>query len=640
MRAAAHSWPRHVAWLTLALAVLALPPISLSAPATAEERLDRSQELLRTARLQREAGQLEQAHSSVAQVLAREPDHPHARRLMAALEAELLKARAEAPRRDTRDTLLDAVARSWTLPQASVQDSPAAQAAEESPLKARLEAIVIPRVSFEDAPLGTVLDTLALMSEDDPAAEGGLNLVLLNPRAEEPRVTMTLRQLDLARVLDFITESVDYFYELERDAVVVRPLRGMPGGLRTEVFALPRSTQIRLIGVSAIPETLPGGRFGAPRSPSGDEDPVRLAEALRQFWERAGVSFERVEGAGLAVADGQLIVTQTPRNLRRIGDILRQYSSIKQVEIEARFLEVSLGDLEELGVNWQVTLDANRAGEDQLQSSNRSLESAFTVGGSGRAINVTGTADALNLPQPVPVLPEGLDLATGAGDLARITGVIGSADVEVLLRALERETGNDLLSAPKITVLSGKTAEIVVAQEFRYPQRFADTEASVGRGDSDAGSAGVAITAGTPRDFTVRNIGVEMEVTPTVEQDGSISLVLAPQVTEFDGFVEYGGASVAIASNTTVTVPSGFLQPIFSVRRIKTEVTIFNGATVVMGGLTREQVVHVEDKVPVLGDLPVLGGLFRSEGRSSEKRNLLIFVTARLVGQGGAAPGS
>ncbi len=102
-----------------------------------------------------------------------------------------------------------------------------------------------------------------------------------------------------------------------------------------------------------------------------------------------------------------------------------------------------------------------------------------------------------------------------------------------------------------------------------------------------------------------RNVGVEMTVTPNVENDDTISLILEPRVTEFEGFVEYGGPSVALdGSGTTVTVPAGFYQPIFSVREITTEVTVFDGATVVMGGLTRDEVKTVNDKVPVLGDIP------------------------------------
>jgi general secretion pathway protein D len=188
------------------------------------------------------------------------------------------------------------------------------------------------------------------------------------------------------------------------------------------------------------------------------------------------------------------------------------------------------------------------------------------------------------------------------------------------------------MSAPKVTVLSGKTAEIVVAQEFRYPEEYDAILSSVGTssGTLSGSSAGVTITAGTPRNFKTRNIGVEMRVTPIVEADDRISLRLEPSVTEFEGFIEYGGSSVAVSGNSTVTVPSGFFQPIFSTRRIATEVTIDNGATVVMGGLTREEVKAVRDKIPILGDIPLLGKLFRSRGQSSQKRNLLIFVTARL----------
>jgi len=71
------------------------------------------------------------------------------------------------------------------------------------------------------------------------------------------------------------------------------------------------------------------------------------------------------------------------------------------------------------------------------------------------------------------------------------------------------------------------------------------------------------------------------------------------------------------------------------VREVSTRVTIWDGATIVMGGLTREEVKKVEDKVPILGDIPLLGRVFRSRGESSQKRNLLIFVTASLVSPGG-----
>ena len=107
------------------------------------------------------------------------------------------------------------------------------------------------------------------------------------------------------------------------------------------------------------------------------------------------------------------------------------------------------------------------------------------------------------------------------------------------------------MSAPKVTVLSGKRASITVAQELRYPESYGDIESQVSSGGGGTGgSAGssISITAGTPQDFVTRNVGVEMSVTPNVENDDTISLILEPRVTEFEGFVEYGGPSVALGS--------------------------------------------------------------------------------------------
>jgi general secretion pathway protein D len=247
------------------------------------------------------------------------------------------------------------------------------------------------------------------------------------------------------------------------------------------------------------------------------------------------------------------------------------------------------------------------------------------------------TSGQLRVPVAPTNVPGAVQLAATANALANIVGFVGEFDVSAAVRALSQRQGTDLLSSPKLTVLSGNPATITVAQELRYPQSYGEIQSQVGTGSEAGGAAGVTITAGTPQEFTSRNVGVELKVTPTVEEDDySISLDLNPRVTEFEGFVEYGGPSVAISGSTTVTVPPGFYQPIFSVRDISTKVTIWDGATLVMGGLTREEVKKVNDKIPFFGDIPFVGRLFRSEGESAQKRNLLIFVTANLVSPGGS----
>ena len=543
---------------------------------------------------------------------------------------------ASLPRMLAREQLLEEVDEGWIRPQLFQRERADVESADQDLMRERLDAVYIPRVEFRETPLSQVAEVLSEISVRESADGIGVNVVVIDPDGRDPLVSILLRRLSLKRVFDFVAESVGFEYDLQRDAVVLRPRQGPGLGLETAFYPVSRSTLIRLTGLRGMEEL---GGDGGLRDPfaesSGPPDERGDAErALKGFLQRAGVPFDGVQGADLALADGQLIVTQTPRNHEKLQRLLRRYREIRQVEIEARFLEVQERNLEELGLEWTLV---SGSGDQFSNAPVRTLANAFSVGQSeSRIVIDRPESDFPGIGQGAPVLPGTVDLASEAGSLAEISARIGGGELNAILRALERQSGNDLLSAPKLTVLSGKTAEIVVAEEFRYPEMYGDTSAEVGRGDSSSGSAGVAITAGTPRSFTTRNVGVEMEVTPTVEEDNAISLRLRPKVTEFEGFVEYGGTSVAIASDTTVTVPSGFYQPIFSVRMVNTEVTIWDGATVVMGGLTREHAVRVSDRVPLLGNLPLLGRLFRHEGESVQKRNLLIFVTANLVSPGGS----
>jgi len=210
-----------------------------------------------------------------------------------------------------------------------------------------------------------------------------------------------------------------------------------------------------------------------------------------------------------------------------------------------------------------------------------------------------------------------------------------------MLDALSQKQGADLMSAPKVVAMNGIDAHILVAQQLRFPETFSPIQSAVQQGNNNTttgggGGGGVTITAGTPNGFNTKNIGVEMTATPQIYDDQTIELVLHPTVTEFEGFIEYGGTSIAIQSGTTASVPSGFIQPIFDVREVETTVTIFDGATVILGGLTRDEVKTVDDKIPVLGDIPLLGRLFQSKGETSQKRNLMIFVTANIISPGGS----
>ena len=613
------------------------------------------EDLLLKGRAQFLNGDYDGAAATFKEVEARAPNNSEAK-LYSQRIAQVVSAIHKANLYKTREQMLAEVDQQWERPKVfDISASDAAADGGDSSTQRKLNSIVIPQVNFSGMELTRVIETLSELSlQYDPAGEGVNIVVLFNPNNTNPSVNISLRNLSLDRILQFVTQQVNFTYEVGSDAVTVAPSFGPEGGQSTvtEFFPISAGTVIRLTGFGdSAASAGPVDPFAPVASSSSGPSANEKTEALQSFFQRAGVNFE-LPGASLAFDGEQLIVTQTRQNLDRMRAILRNYSEVKQVEIEAKFLEVAQSDLEELGFNWKVTQGGSTVADLGL----RSINSAFSVDTNTSSISINRPAnierdflgsivsetDELNLVAPVtpPVLPQALDYASNVTASAfSKTGLIqfNNYDLDLAIRALSRKTGSDLMSAPKVTVLSGKRATITVAQELRYPESYGDIEAPPPQSSRDGtGSGSIAITAGTPEDFTVRNVGVELAVTPNVENDDTISLVLEPKVTEFEGFVEYGGPSVAVTGDTTVTVPSGFFQPIFSTREISTEVTIFDGATLVMGGLTRDEVKTVNDKVPVLGDIPGVGRLFRSEGETRQKRNLLIFVTANLVSPGGS----
>jgi general secretion pathway protein D len=603
-------------------------------------------------------GDYDGAAATFKEVEARDANNAEAK-LFSTRIAKVLGAIHDQNLYKTREQMLTEVDQQWERPKVfDIATREAQVSGVSGRIAEKMNTIVVPSVNFTNVPLSRVVETLSDLSVEYDSQKEGVNIVLLTSGQQgDPMVNIKLRKLNLDRILSFVTQQVNFSYDVGEDAVTVAPSGDVPGGIAsiTEFFPISRATIIRLTGISDESgiSSGPVDPFAAPVAASGGgaSSSDEKSEALKAFFQRAGVNFE-VPGASLAFDGEQIIVTQSRRNLERMRTILRNYNEVKQVEIEAKFLEVAQNDFEQLGFDWSMNNAAN--GNDAVaQFSPRSLQDAFAVDSDSSSITIDspGTVDAETGLETIPISrnvsvnppqqPDLLDLGVGAISSFTKTGMqafINEYSLDMIVSAISRKTGGDLMSAPKVTVLSGKRAEITVAQELRYPESYGDIESQVSQGSSTGGGgSSISITAGTPEDFVTRNVGVELAVTPNVENDDTISLILEPQVTEFEGFVEYGGPSVAVGTDgTVVTVPAGFYQPIFSTRKVSTEVTIFDGATVVLGGLTRDEVKYINDKVPVLGDIPMLGKLFSSEGETRQKRNLLIFVTANLVSPGGS----
>jgi general secretion pathway protein D len=628
-------------------------------------------------------GDYQGALDAYREVLQYQPNNSESKAYQIRIRQMLSENSGQWNRGVTKGKLMELLDETWKLPEVFNRESTKSDLGNgNDPVTEKMKTIRLPEgFVARDEPLDRALTKLSSLSQTYDKDQKGVNIVPVTDGAESPTVNLQLRDVTVFQALDYLCKRVGYSFSVSPSGIVEVRKDAGDGLLDTQFFELTQAAVVKMTG-QGLNTTAPGGAasnpFGGNSGAAGPSDGNPQEVAIKSFLVRSGVPFE--PPATLSFDGTRLIVTGSPKNLDRVKNIIRRYSDIKQVHIEAKFIEVEQKVLNELGVNWSIdgvtprvlgTLPVfedlppvggwlnNPNGQgtrffldngfpasggqltNRAQSGVRSLNNVFAQNNSPQkalVISQGNTSQSYN--QSAPVFPGGANLGQGGANFGGKVGVLGSYDLSVFIRALEQSNGSDLMSSPSLTVLDGKTAVIKVAQLLRYPQAYGDIQSNVGAGGGGGqigvASTSVAITAGTPQDFTVQEVGVTLEVTPTVAADDSIALNLKPKVTEFEGFVEYGGTSVALTGGVTVTVPSGFFQPIFSTREVTTDVTVFDGATVVIGGLTREEVKSVEDKVPVLGSLPLIGAAFRSSGKSISKRSLMVFVTANLVSPGGA----
>ena len=603
---------------------------------------DKVNELLVRGRARYLYGDYQGALDSYREVLQYQPNNSESKAYQIRIRQMLSENSGQWNRGVTKGKLLELLDETWKLPEVFNRENVKVDSANgNDPVIEKMKSIQLPEgFLVRDQPLDRALILLQTQAATYDKDQKGVNIVLIDTANKNPTVSLQLRNVSVYQALDYTCKRVGFSFTVGSGGIVeVREDTG-DSLLETEIYPLSTAAVLKMTGLGAgggAGAAAGGGAAspfgGAAAGGAGAGDGQRPEEvAIKNFLTRSGVAFELP--ATLSYDGTNLIVYQSRKNLDRVKNIIRRYSDIKQVHIEAKFMEVEQKILNELGVNWNlsptmqtiagVTSQVDPTATARAATNLRSINSVFATNNSTvRSLNVTGIPA---IPQPAPNFPGGINLGNTNQSYSANVGIIGAETLGLAIRAIEENAGSDLMSSPSLTVLDGKTAVIKVAQLLRYPQAYGDTQSNVGTsGGGGAGvpggatsGAAVAITAGTPQDFTIQEVGVTLEV------------------TEFEGFVEYGGTSVAISGGVTVSVPSGFFQPIFSTREVTTEVTVFDGATVVIGGLTREEVKTIDDKVPVLGSIPLIGAAFRSSGKSIQKKSLMVFVTANLVSPGGA----
>jgi general secretion pathway protein D len=584
-------------------------------------------------------------------------------------------------------------------------------------IRRKLERIIIPKLEFREATIREAIEFLKKKSVeldvDSPAGDKGVNIVLklettggaaptglpeapppgvpgipglepapaavpAMPAAPMPmgnpgdaRITVSLGNIPLIEALRYVTGLANLKFKVEPYAVSVVPLSEPTDVLVTKEWKIPPDLIPRTPGAggaagAALAAPAFGGGGGGAADASKGGSGIADRESAKNWLIANGVTFNGAASAIYIVRSSRLIVRNTQDQLDLIDTIIEtggRGQGPTQVEIEAKFVEISQNNLKELSFDWLVgafNIGNERVfgagGTSGIGSGVNNADFPFVNGGTPIGGNpITGgnrsgqTAISSNAIDALLFGTTGVSAM--APGIAAISGVFTDPQFQVVIRALNQKKGVDLLSAPRVTTKSGQRAVIEIIREFRYPTEFDPPQipqdfgniATTGLlpGVSQA-AASFPVTPTTPTAFETRNTGVTLEVEPVVGPDGyTIDLNLVPQVVEFEGFINYGSPIQTTSTNAlgqsqiNVLTENVINQPIFSTRKVTTSVSIFDGSTVMLGGLIREDVQKVEDKVPFFGDIPVIGRLFRSSVDQHLKRNLVIFVSARLINPAG-----
>lgn len=488
--------------------------------------------------------------------------------------------------------------------------------------------------------------------------------------------TLRIRELRLSNVplavaLKYICEQAKLRYKVDDFAVTLVPATETGDDIFSRTFIVPPDFATSLDsggggGVAASDDPFAADTGG------GGGATLTARKPIKDLLTAAGILFG--EGSSVTLsASGTLLVTNTPTELDKVEQLVQTLNKApKQVKITTKFVEISQENTDELGFDWIVTpfgLNAStlfgsggtvgnqggRTGGDFISPVNgTSIDGipanpdAFTTNGvtnglrSGdQAVNRNSIDAILNNPGRTA------QSANAAPGIMGLTGLFSDGQVQVIMRGLAQKKGTDLMTAPSVTAKSGQKATIEIIREFIYPTEYEPPELpnSVGGGGnvslnglSGGGGDSFPVTPATPTAFDTRNTGVTLEIEPTIGQnDFVIDLRFVPEIIEFEGFINYGspiqspGTDALGNPTNTVITENRIEMPVFSARRVNTSLTIYDGYTVAVGGLIREDVQNVEDSVPILGDIPIIGRLFQTKSENRIKSNLIIFVTAQII---------
>jgi general secretion pathway protein D len=588
----------------------------------------------------------EEAKILYKEAISIESEDPRPRRLLKELIEKQGRIIADDRRIERRQIMEDLIKAFFRYTDSTIAAADQDDTTEISSEQQRREEVIrklqtkLEVVSFDDAKIVDVISYLADVSD--------VNIVLNLGEARDKRITFKMFDPTILSVIELITEMQSLTYVIDQYAVVISEGEGE---METRFW----SVSAQAISTAATEETQDDGGFEAFDlfaeddfgSPDDEfEDIGTEPEIVRIIKE----SVPQPQGSTvyLEPTTGTLVVRNTPGNLDLVEATIEELETSKelvQVEIQTRFVQLSDQDLKEFSLSFGMKSPWTLAKyKDEGRTADAATLNPTELTGALRRYTTSDTASRY-ADRVLPELVERAIKMTGMSSgnnqitdqaLGFFTSALTEPQINIVLHALENETNADILSAPSVTTVSGKSrVSIRQIVEVMYPEEYTVYKPALLY--SEAEFAGVAKTVvadvrqgyATVESVLTEDVGIELIVSPTIGEDyQTVSMDITTRVSsEIQPHIVqvYVGDSILAIDPINISVPQ------FKNSEVKTQVVVNDGETIVLGGMITEELRQYDDKVPFWGDLPLVGRLFRSDGSYQGKKNLLIFVTTRII---------
>ncbi len=497
----------------------------------------------------------------------------------------------------------------------------------------------------EPGPLGRVLAknvSIHLKQADLSAIIGALaedkniNIIADSGLGKGKSLDIELDNVPVQEVLDYVSRNFDVKFYLGEN-VIWATARGNKNAapLATRIFQLRKGLQHH------GSNWLDGKNKNAQEEQAVDilsRNATELPAGASNLEDIIDRFLPKVEGSQLFLdrTTHSLFVRNTPENITLVEGILDSLDvNPPQVLIEARFIEVTISDLREVGIDWRLDSDITvsekgimRNGKwenvpDMVISKGASITSPKTPYGAvgdegfpGNPREAFGQKRSWN-----PALTEhGFNLT--------VAGILTEPEFRAILRALEISGKGRTLSVPRLTTINNNPAKLRDGSDLLYYEEFEAKAFTLLDNNGNKYSTSALMPKGKPK---LAELGITLIAVPSVGKDmRTISLLLTPTISKLENFQFY----------TREEATNAFAQlevklPTITRRQIQTKVNVESGQTVVMGGLIETVEQDTEHSVPILSSIPLLGNLFKRSDVTEMRKNLLIFVTATVLSNRG-----